>query len=260
VVTGILAQDCSCESKKAPPAQVCPDLKPKDCKSPEAGQPYSQFFDAKCFYCGELEKGPDGKEVPGKFKKGDWMTRDNCPVVFHCGNNDFDVNASYAVYKPVKETVAGVEKVKYVLSTTTVTEKCDDIGDPSFCKEACPIPKETVPAPAVTPKPKRDRPVVEAPKKSKLDCVKSRVEQVRSDINTQVRLAQGEIFKALKLNGDLTVNYGITVQPSGKIVATKISVNGTDVSKFVSLAGIQADNQATEVCHFESAYKINASR
>jgi hypothetical protein len=101
------------------------------------------------------------------------------------------------------------------------------------------------------------------------DCTKSRVEQVRTDINTKIRLAQGEIFKNLKLDGDLKVNYDITIFPSGKIVATKMSVKhknendedvSTDVSKYVSLEGVQADNQATEICHFKAVYHSNASR
>ena len=126
----------NCQGKKTVVPQIVQGCKdpnvcmvdpaPKTCDV-NKGTPGTMYFDEKtCGYCGQISN-------KGQYMKMEWMTPDNCPIVFTCGNHSLDKDSPYPLW--VKD-----EKGVFHLSTATVTESCKE-KDANYCAEDCPTKK-----------------------------------------------------------------------------------------------------------------------
>ncbi len=242
IVGALLFLYKECGHKEVPPAPkpVCVDPIPKTCTE-QTGQPFGIGFNEACGYCGRID--PEGHYI-----RESWMTPDNCPVAFLCGNGRVDVDMDYASY--VKDPKTG----DYILGVTTVTESCKK-GEPNYCPQDCPTPKPRHAKPAATVKPVHE---------SAVDCKTddpTRAQEAVGPIRNNILDARGQIDKKYPqfAGVEIKVNYRGRVDANGDVSLSSASVQGKDIRDLVDMGSVKVTTGKRD-CEFIHTTAIPVSK
>gem|GEM_PF-4291031 len=235
----LIIKDCG-HKRVVPPAPqpVCADPTPKTC-SEKTGQPFGMFFDEKnCGYCGKT--GPNG------FIKEPWMTPDNCPVVFSCGNHKVDKKEVYPIFTKDKDGT-------FYMDLTEVTESCNPKA-PNYCQDDCPKPN-----------PKHGKSTAVKPaRETALDCSTvdaPRAQEAVGPIRNNIVDARGAIDTAFPkfVGQQIKVDYRVRIDSTGELSLLSASVQGDNVKNMVDLGSVRVTSGKND-CVLTHTATIPASK